>query len=112
VANLFKRLAPPQPVKTAELSQAQAQTLLTWLQRHWNKPTISVREIRIYGPRCLRDREGAREAIEVLVQHEWLKRLTMRRHDMRAWEVVRKPILNPTVATPVATVAEIEAARS
>jgi hypothetical protein len=103
MGNLFERLAPPQ-VKTAELSQAQklrpAQTLLTWLQRRWNKPTISEREIRIFGPRCLRDRESAREAAEVLVRHEWLKRLTtMRRHDMRAWEIVRKPIIQPTVAT-------------
>jgi hypothetical protein len=94
---------PAQPVGAAELSQAQknlqsAQNLLTWLQRHWNKATISERQIRIYGPNCLRNRESARESAEELVRHGWLNRLEVRRHDMRAWEIVRKPILNPTVA--------------
>ena len=93
---------PAQPVGTAELSQAQklqpAQKLLTWLQRHWNKATISEREIRIYGPHCLRDRGSARESAEELVRHGWLNRLEVRRHDMRALEIVRKPILKQTVA--------------
>ena len=91
-----------QPVGTTELSQAQklqpAQMLLTWLQRHWNKATISERQIRIYGPHCLRNRGSARESAEELVRHGWLNRLEVRRRDMRAWEIVRKPILNPIVA--------------
>jgi hypothetical protein len=110
MGTLFERLAPPlQLATTAELSQAQklqpAQTLLTWLQRHWNKPTISEREIRIFGPRCCRDRETASGSAEVLVRHNWLKAVSVRRRDSRAWEIIRRPVLNPTVATPVATVA-------
>jgi hypothetical protein len=109
VASLFDRLGQQQPVRTVELSQAQklqpAQTLLTWLQRHWNKPTISEREIRIFGPRCCRDRETASASAEVLVRHNWLNPVSVRRRDSRAWEIIRRPVLNPTVATPVATVA-------
>jgi hypothetical protein len=91
------------PEITAQKLQP-AQMLLTWLQR-WNKATISEREIRIYGPRPLRSRESARRSAEELVRHAWLRPLQMRPHDMRAWEIVRKPTLSPTVAT-VARAAE------
>jgi hypothetical protein len=102
VGNLFERLkTAPQPAETTELSQARklqpAQALLTFLQR-WSKSTVSEREIRIWGPPCLRPKGNANEAAEVLVRNGWLNRRKMRRITERGWEIVRKPILDPTVA--------------
>src|SRR6476620_12806493 len=94
--NLFERLAPLQLATTAELSQAQklqpAQTLLTWLQCHWNKPTISEREIRIFGPRCCRDRETASESAEVLVRHNWLNPVSVRGVASNKKEIIRSTV--------------------
>src|SRR5262245_45573505 len=75
-----------------------AQLLLDWLQR-WRKPTVSAREIRIYGPCSIRDRESTINSIEVLVRHGWLVPSKPSRHDRRVWQVVRRPMVHPTVAT-------------
>jgi len=48
-----------------------AQKLLDWLQ-HWTKPTVSARDICIYGPNSLRDRRSAIDAAEILVKTGWL----------------------------------------
>jgi hypothetical protein len=100
--SIFTKYIADPPVGIAELSQAQklqpAQMLLTWLQR-WKKDVISERDIRIYGPRPLRSKESASAAAEVLVRNGWLSRRKMPRHDSRGWKVIRKPILDPTVAT-------------
>src|SRR6476620_8731205 len=105
--NLFERLAPLQLATTAELSQAQklqpAQTLLTWLQHHWKKPTISEREIRIFGPRL--PRSGDRQRISRSVGQAQLAQPRLGAPSrLASMEIIRRPVLNPTVATPVATV--------
>jgi hypothetical protein len=116
-SNLFERLnaGRPPPVEgqpkpeanTVSSERAQkllpAQKLLDWLQ-HWGKPTIRVRDIRIYGPRSLRGRESAIDSAQILQKEGWLIPLKTRRRDSLEWQVVRKPIIQPTVAT-VATVA-------
>jgi hypothetical protein len=72
--------------------------LLNWLQR-WRKPTVSIRDIRIYGPTSIRNRESAINSVEVLVKHGWLVPTETRRRDWRHWQVVRKgAIVHPTVA--------------
>ena len=78
-----------------------AQKLLDSLQ-HWTKPTVSARAICIYGPNSLRDRENAIASAEILVKHGWLIPVKTRRHDMHEWQIVRKRIIHPTVATEAA----------
>ena len=57
--DIFKRLSagrPPSVEKAQDRSPAQK--LLDWLQR-WDKPTVCVRDIRIYGPGSLRNQKKA-----------------------------------------------------
>jgi len=76
--------AKPKPQKD------HAQLLLDFLQR-WAKPTISSRDIRIWGPMALHNRESAIRSAQILAAHGWLIPITDRK-----WGVVRKP-LTPTV---------------
>jgi len=73
--------------------------LLDWLQ-HWAKPTVTAREICVYGPNPIRDRESAINSAEILVKHGWLVPNKPHRYDRRVWQIVRKPIvgLMPGVA--------------
>jgi hypothetical protein len=74
-----------------------AQQMLDWLQR-WTKPTITVRDVHIYGPRPLKGRKNVTAAAEVLVQNGWLAPLKGWRYDMRKWQIIRKPpIIAPKV---------------
>jgi hypothetical protein len=106
VASLFERLRPPTEDRGIERPQniRHAQKLLDWLQ-HWGEPTISAREICIYGPRPIRKREKAGNAAEILVRNGWLVPLQTRRCDMEAWQIVRRPVIYPDcsrVADPAA----------
>src|SRR5215831_9030663 len=77
----------------SELAQKlpPAQKLLDWLQHDWNKPTVSARDIYIYGPNSIRDRESAIDLAEILVKHGWLIPMNARRRDMKEWGIVRSP---------------------
>jgi hypothetical protein len=100
VASLFDRLAkgrPPPEAASKQSHKEDAQRLLDWLQRQ-TKSTISMRDIRIYGPGSIRDPKSAIAAAEVLVRNGWLIPLKPHRYDMHKWQVVRKPIAQPTVA--------------
>jgi len=99
VASIFDRLAHSRPSPTQKAQKPEpAQLLLNWLQR-WSKPTVTAREIRIYGPTSIRDRESVISSVEVLVAHGWLVPHKPPRRDMRQWRIVRKgPIVHPTVA--------------
>jgi len=95
--NLFERLAKGRPPPTEEKAKVDpAQRLLTWLPR-WPRSTITVRQIRVYGPRCLRGRMDAINAAEVLVANGWLTSTKASRPDTYAWKILRKNTLNPTV---------------
>jgi hypothetical protein len=83
------------PTQTQEPSPAQK--LLDWLPR-WPKDTITVRQIRVYGPYTIRDRRSAIEAAEVLVANGWLKATKPSRPDTYAWQITRKNIIRPSVA--------------
>jgi hypothetical protein len=93
--SLFERLRPRPAKKVQEPSPPQK--LLDWIQR-WNKPSVCARDIRIYGPSALNDPKCALAAAEVLVKHGWLIPLKTWRRDRRQWEIVRRPIVHPTVA--------------
>ena len=98
--NLFERLnkGRPPPAEDRPNEITLAQKLLDFLQQHWTKPTVSARDICIYGPNFIRDRESAINSAETLVKHGWLIPNKTRRHDMREWQIVRRPIIHPTVA--------------
>jgi hypothetical protein len=89
VKNLFDRLADKRPqnlvAERKELPRGDiedAQKLLDWLQR-WAKPSLSVRDIRIYGPYSLRNQESAIRAAETLARQGWLIRTKTH------WQLVR-----------------------
>ena len=86
-----------EPKPATKQPHSDAQKLLDWLQR-WHKPTISTRDIRNYAPQAIRNRESAISSIEVLVRHGWLIALKPRQRNYRIWQIVRKPIVHPTVA--------------
>jgi hypothetical protein len=60
---------------------------LDWLHNHWGKPAISMRDIRIYAPRSIRNPKIALNAAEILAAHGLLHPLKTHRHDRRAWRV-------------------------
>ena len=96
--DIFKRLSAgrPPPVEKAQ-DRSAAQKLLDWLQR-WDKPTVCVRDIRIYGPGSLRNQKNVTDAAEVLVKNGWLTPVqdeTTRRRHGHKWRIVRKPIAHP-----------------
>ena len=94
--NLFERLARGRPAEavTNPPHKDPAQLLLTWLQR-WPENTVTVRDIRVYGPRSIRNRRSAIDSAEVLVANGWLKSIKPSRPDTYAWQTVRKLIINP-----------------
>ena len=99
--NLFERLdqgrPAPEPKPVSKPDKEPAQKLLDWLQR-WPKPTITVRDVHIYGPHPFKGRKNVTAAAEVLVQNGWLAPLKTWRYDMRKWQIVRKPpIIAPKV---------------
>jgi hypothetical protein len=73
-----------------------AQRLLDFLQR-WPKPTVWTKDILIYGPRP-RDRKNTIDSTTILVEQGWLVPNKTHRYDAREWQIVRKPIINPTLA--------------
>jgi hypothetical protein len=70
MATLFDRLEPAEE-RVKQPSQTPAQLLLTWLQK-WNRPTIRMNQILVYGPSCTRKREDAISATKILTEHRWL----------------------------------------
>jgi hypothetical protein len=73
-----------------------AQRVLDWLQR-WDGPVVGLRDFRAYGPRP-RDPESASSAAKILVAHGWLRPLQAHRCDRQVWQIVRRPIINPTIS--------------
>jgi hypothetical protein len=100
MTTLFERLAknrPPAVEEKTKRGEDPAQRMLDWLQR-WSKPTISVRDIHIYGPKSIRDRKSMIDAAETLVKNGWLTPAKTHRYDMRAWQIVRRPpVISPKV---------------
>ena len=80
---------PPTPINQ------HAQKLLDWLQ-HWTEPTIRARDINTYGPRP-RNRKNTINSTNILVEKGWLNRLPTHRYDSRKWQIVRKPVIHPTI---------------
>jgi|307.fasta_scaffold55573_3 hypothetical protein len=103
--NLFERLDQGRPTpsplllpSSAARKPSPAQLLLNWIQR-WPKPVVSWRDIHNYGPGPTRDQKNAINATEILVRNGWLRPMKAHRYDMHKWEIIRKPLADPTIMT-------------
>jgi hypothetical protein len=97
MATLFERLGRSAPSETAQKPEPEpAQLLLTWLQK-WTRPTITARQIRIYGPTRTRKPEVAIAAAEKLVRQGWLTPIKELQRNRRRWGIVRRPLVHPVV---------------
>jgi hypothetical protein len=98
MSNLFDRLdrgRPPEEKKTNQPDPAQK--LLDWLQK-WSKPNISLRDIQLYAPRIVRTHRSTIDAAtEILVKNNWLVPDKAHRRDRRVWQIIRRPMVHPTV---------------
>jgi len=112
MANLFERLSGSQSApaalekkdhkdhkrQTEEELLFTGQRLLDFVTQKWAKDTISLRDIYIFGPYALqKEKQAALEAAEFLAARGWLEPLKSHRHDRREWQILRKPIIRPTV---------------
>jgi hypothetical protein len=75
----------PEPKQTQK--PLPAQELLIWIRRCWNKSTISLRDIQVYGPNAIRDRKTAISHAETLARHGWLAEIKAHRRDRRLWKL-------------------------
>jgi hypothetical protein len=87
-----------QPRLDRALKLAPPQALLDWLVRDQTRSIVTVRDICRLGPGQIRNRERALDSAKILVEHGWLIPLESHRYDRHQWQIVRKPILCPTVA--------------
>jgi hypothetical protein len=89
MADIFKRLSAgrPAPEPTREPAPLAAGRLLDWIQNNWTQPIIRVRDICIYGPHPIRDRESAIKTAEILVKHGWLVPMKPHRCDTKRWRI-------------------------
>src|SRR5262245_55487780 len=77
-------LAEPEPKPTEKTNKNEpAQKLLDWLQR-WGKDTVGVRDIRVYGPRPIRNPKIAIDAAKTLVKYGWLTPISVSAEAARA----------------------------
>jgi hypothetical protein len=89
-------LAEPEPIKQPRKELDPAQQLLTWLQK-WNRPTIRMNDILVYGPRPAMRKRAAIGPVETLVRHKWLIPIPTRRSNMSEWKIVRPAIVDPVI---------------
>src|SRR5262245_39013753 len=99
--NIFERLSKGRPPVEVTNKQSQkikhAQRVLNWLLR-WPKSHVYGRDLRIWGPRP-RDRESAIDATRILTEQGWLNPVQSSRYDSREFQIIRKPVICPSVAS-------------
>ena len=81
---LLRPIVPP-----ADSNSPPIERLLDFIVNRWPRPVIRVREICQFGPGSIRDRKSALALAEVLAANGWLAPIKTRRHDTRAWQIVR-----------------------
>lgn len=81
-------VAPP-TVAPANPKSPPIDKLLDWIVNYWARPTITARDIHIYGPNCTRDRKTTLTLAETLVARGWLRPLKTRQRNMRKWQINR-----------------------
>jgi len=97
VANLFDRLRRPPAAEAAteRPSEDPAQRMLDFILR-WPEESIGTSEMMIYGPRPKKNAEEVLKLATILEKYGWLARKTPRK-DMHHWNIVRRPIIHPTL---------------
>lgn len=96
MANLFERLNQGRPAPTEEAIKQwrggapPIEKLLDWLVNHWDKTTVTAREIRIYGPRSVRHGKTALNLTQTLTERGWLVPVKGNRRDKREWKIAGK----------------------
>jgi hypothetical protein len=82
----------PQPIiPLAHFKSSPSEKLLAWLVNYWGKPTITLRDIRAYGPNCIRDPADTIRLTKTLVECGWLAPVEAWRRDMKKWRIIREP---------------------
>ena len=90
MVSLFERLDKGRPPPTRKAQDpSPAQKLLDWLQR-WSKPTVSARDICIYGPNAIRDRQERSTSAE-MVKNGWLVPIKTRRTTCMSGKLFESP---------------------
>src|SRR5262245_45736801 len=89
VADIEPEQLPPTAEETTKHEKTQSiERLLSWLTHNWPRDTITLRQLRIYGPSPLRNETKAiLELAQDLCTRGWLCPLVPRRHDTRAWKI-------------------------
>ena len=96
MASLFERLNVGRPapveetIKQPRIGSPPIEKLLDWLVNYWTRPTVSVREICIYGPNCVRDKKTILSLAQTLVERGWLAPTKTRRRDMKKWQITAR----------------------
>jgi hypothetical protein len=82
----------PQPIiPPAHYKSSPSEKLLAWIINFWPQPVISLRDIQIYGPNCIRDAHGAMSVAKTLTEYGWLAPIKAHRRDRKLWRVIREP---------------------
>jgi hypothetical protein len=91
MGNLFDRLEPPPTEAASQHEKSQSiERLLNWLTSNWREPTITARQIRLYGPYPLRNEKKATlDLMQGLVERGWICSVKPKRHDSREWKIGR-----------------------
>jgi hypothetical protein len=85
---------PPKEQPRSEF--APAQRLLNFLQR-WDGDSVTLRDLRVWGPRFCRDPSKAVSAAKTLVEFGWLAATKPHWPGTYAWRIIRKNIVRPAV---------------
>jgi hypothetical protein len=94
--SLFERLSKGRLVPQVEetinhprWNPPTADKLLDWLLTRWTKDTVTIRDIRAFGPSSIRDKNVALSLAQSLERRGWLSPAKGWRLDMQVWRVVR-----------------------
>jgi hypothetical protein len=64
--------------------------LLEWLVKHWNQPSITLRDVYRHGPNHLRnDKNTTLRLTQILEDRGWLVPTQTWRRDKREWKIAR-----------------------
>jgi hypothetical protein len=97
---LDARQTPARPVeRIGQASKNRELLLLDWLMNRWTKNSVTLRDVLVFGPGCVRDREVALSLMQTLVARRWVAEVKAHRYDMKRWGIARGPIA-PQAAQP------------
>jgi len=110
--NLFDRLAkgrPPVEKATNPWHKAapQIELLLDWLVNRWGKDTVTLKEIRVYGPGVIRDGKIATSLAQELADRGWLIPVPVHRRNRREWRIAGKLPTAPTTVAKCSRIMEL-----